>query len=59
MERGFPDPDLRYTALVALVAQLEQAVHANAAALPPAAIEELARRLDELSIELQRIAARS
>jgi hypothetical protein len=58
MERDFPDPDLRHAAVVALMAQLEQAVHANAASLPPAAIEDLARRLDELSIELQRIAAR-
>jgi hypothetical protein len=59
MARDFPDPDLRYTALLSLMEQLEQAVHAGAATLPPGAIEDLARRLDELSIEVQRIAARS
>jgi hypothetical protein len=59
MQRDFPDPGLRHTALVALLGQFEQAVRAEAALLPPAAIEDLAWRLDELSIELQRMAGRA
>jgi hypothetical protein len=56
MDRAFPDPDLRYTALIALMDQLAQARHASAASLPARAIEDLARRLDDLSIELHRFA---
>jgi hypothetical protein len=36
--------------------QLAQASHASAASLPARAIEDLARRLDDLSIELHRFA---